>query len=227
MYVCLFDIDGTLLSSGGAGKAALEEALTDEFGIRGTMEKLALSGRTDTAIASDLLRMSGLSDSEANRERLIARYLERLPSSLARCQGRVLPGVQALLRLLSTRNDVALGLLTGNIRSGARIKLGHFGLHEHFAFGGFGDRHLSRDDVAREALVEVCRHVGNGVKADRIWVIGDTPHDVSCARAIGVRAVAVATGWHDRAELAGCGPDLLLDDLSNSESLLKCWTDSG
>jgi phosphoglycolate phosphatase-like HAD superfamily hydrolase len=224
MYVCLFDIDGTLLSSGGAGKAALEEGLAEEFGIRGTMDQLVLSGRTDTAIVGDLLRLSGLADSAENRARLSAGYLRHLPGCLSRCAGRVLPGVQALLNLLRTRTDVVVGLLTGNIRAGARLKLGHYGLFEHFAFGGFGDGHHHRDDVAREALGEVHRHLGKGIDPDRVWVIGDTPHDVTCARAIGARAVAVVTGWHDRAELAGCNPDLLLDDLSDPEPLLACWT---
>jgi phosphoglycolate phosphatase len=226
MYVCLFDIDGTLLSSGGAGKAALEEGLAEEFGVRGTMEKLVLSGRTDNAIVSDLLRLSGLADSEENRARLFAGYLRHLPGCLARCAGRVLPGVQALLGLLGTRGDVAVGLLTGNIRAGARLKLGHYGLYEYFAFGGFGDRHHHRDDVAREALAEVHRHLGTRVDPGRVWVIGDTPLDVACARAIGARAVAVVTGWHDRTELAACGPDLLLDDLSDPGPLLSCWMGS-
>jgi phosphoglycolate phosphatase-like HAD superfamily hydrolase len=226
MYVCLFDIDGTLLSSGGAGKAALEEGLAEEFGIRGTMEKLVLSGRTDTAIVSDLLGLSGLANSQENRARLFTGYLRHLPGCLSRCTGRVLPGVQVLLELLGTRGDVAVGLLTGNIRAGARLKLGHYGLYEHFAFGGFGDRHHHRDDVAREALAEVHRHLGTPVDPERIWVIGDTPHDVTCARAIGARAVAVVTGWHDRAELTACMPDLLLDDLSDPEALLANWNHS-
>jgi phosphoglycolate phosphatase-like HAD superfamily hydrolase len=226
MYVCLFDIDGTLLSSGGAGKAALEEGLAEEFGIRGTMEKLVLSGRTDNAIVSDLLRLSGLTDSEGNRTRLFAGYLRHLPGCLSRCTGRVLPGVEALLQLLGARDDVAVGLLTGNIRAGARLKLGHYGLFEHFAFGGFGDRHHHRDDVAREALAEVHQHLGTYIDPCRVWVIGDTPHDVTCARAIGARAVAVVTGWHERTELAACSPDLLLDDLSDPEPLLALWSDS-
>jgi phosphoglycolate phosphatase-like HAD superfamily hydrolase len=223
MFVCLFDIDGTLLSSGGAGKAALEDGLADEFGIRDPLDNLELSGRTDFAILSDLLRMVGLDDTQSNRQRLSAAYLRHLPGCLARKQGVVLPGVQALLELLSARDDVAVGLLTGNVRAGARIKLGHFGLFEHFAFGGFGDRHLDRDDVAREALGDVERHLGAAVDPLRVWVIGDTPHDVRCARAIGARVLTVTTGWHPREELASCDPDLLLDDLSDAAPLLARW----
>jgi phosphoglycolate phosphatase len=221
VHVYLFDIDGTLLHSGGAGKAALEEGLAEEFGARGTIEKLTLSGRTDRAIVADLLTMSGLEDSPENRGRLFAAYLRHLPGCLARCEGRILPGVAALLGLLCSRSDAVVGLLTGNIRAGARLKLSHYGLAGHFAFGGYGDLHLDRDDVAREALAAMRQHLGLGLDPRGVWVIGDTPHDVRCARAIGARAVAVMTGWHPREELLACGPDLLLDDLSDPAILLE------
>jgi phosphoglycolate phosphatase-like HAD superfamily hydrolase len=223
MHVCLFDIDGTLIVSGGAGKAALEAGLVEEFGFTGAIDQLSLSGRTDLAIICDLLRICELDDTPANRGRVSAAYLRHLPHCLAAGSGRVLPGIAALLERLRQRRDVAVGLLTGNMRAGARLKLGHFGLDEHFAFGGYGDLHLERDDVAREALAEVRRHLNGCVACERIWVIGDTPLDVRCARAIGARAVAVVTGWHSRAELAACAPDLLLDDLSDPGPLLERW----
>jgi phosphoglycolate phosphatase-like HAD superfamily hydrolase len=223
MHVCLFDIDGTLLSSGGAGKAALEMGLAEEFGISGPIEKLSLSGRTDFAIVTDLLQMYAIPDTGETRARVLAGYLRHLPGCLARSAGQVLPGVRELLAELEGRADVAVGLLTGNVRAGAKLKLGHFGLFEHFAFGGYGDVHLDRDDVAREALAEVQRHLNAQVNVERIWVIGDTPHDIRCARAIGARAVAVTTGWHCHAELAEHAPDLLLADLSDAGPLLARW----
>lgn len=219
MNVFLFDIDGTLLSSGGAGKAALEEGLAEEFGIRGTIEKLVLSGRTDRAIVDDLLGLSGLEPTSENRQRLIAGYLRMLPTCLTRSSGRVLPGVWSLLDHLRSTAHVAIGLLTGNLRAGAQLKLGHFGLENHFAFGGYGDHHEDRDDVAREALVEAQNRFGEKVDPQRVWVIGDTPLDVRCARAIGARAVAVTTGWHTREELAASEPDVLLDDLRDPSFL--------
>lgn len=221
MNVYLFDIDGTLLSSGGAGKAALEEGLADEFGIRGTIEHLTLSGRTDRAIVRDLLRMSGLEETEETRGRLFTAYLRHLPGCLHRSHGQVLPGVLELLELLQEREHTAVGLLTGNIRAGAKIKLGHFGLVDHFAFGGYGDEHHERDEVAREALRVIQREVSEAIDPRRIWVIGDTPYDVRCARAIGAKAVAVTTGWHDRVELAACGPDVLLEDLRDPSGWLE------
>jgi phosphoglycolate phosphatase len=223
MHVCLFDIDGTLISSGGAGKAALEAALADEFGVTHLIEKLQLSGRTDRAILRDLFRLHVIEETPENLRRLTAAYLRRLPECLRRNAGRVLPGVAELLRKLSGRGDVLVGLLTGNVRDGARVKLGHFGLHDYFAIGGYGDHHFDRDDVAREALAEVRRVLNGAADPRRVWVVGDTPLDVRCARAIGARAAAVCTGWHSREELADCGPDVLLDDLSDPTPLLSQW----
>jgi phosphoglycolate phosphatase-like HAD superfamily hydrolase len=213
--VYLFDIDGTLLNSAGAGRAALERGLEDEFGVSGVIDRLTLSGRTDTAIISDLCALANVPSTPENRARIHAAYLRHLPDCLASHQGRTLPGVEALLEALLARQDAAVGLLTGNVLAGARLKLGHFDLWRHFAFGGYGDKHHDRDDVAREALAAALGHVGRPLEPARVWVIGDTPHDVRCARAIGARAVAVTTGWHSREQLAACAPDLLLDDLSD------------
>jgi phosphoglycolate phosphatase-like HAD superfamily hydrolase len=223
MHVCLFDIDGTLISSGGAGRLALERALASEFGISRTIENLLLSGRTDRAIIHDLFRLHALEASPANRQRLRDTYLRYLPACLAAAQGRVLPGIATLLERLRAEDRVAVGLLTGNLRDGARLKLGHFGLFEHFAFGGFGDEHLDRDDVAREALAAVQQRFNGSVRPERIWVVGDTPLDIRCARSIGARAVAVATGWHGVEELAPHQPDLLLTDLADSTPLVRMW----
>jgi phosphoglycolate phosphatase-like HAD superfamily hydrolase len=221
MQICLFDIDGTLIASGGAGKAALEAALTEEFGITRIMDKLELSGRTDRAIIADLFRLHVIDDTPENHERLRDAYLRHLPRFLH--AGRVLPGIADLLANLAGRADMAIGLLTGNVRAGAKVKLGYFGLYDYFAFGGFGDHHLDRDDVAREALCEVHQRFNGSVHPDRIWVIGDTPLDIRCARSIGARAVAVATGWHTLAELAEHQPDLLLADLADPTPLLSHW----
>jgi len=221
MHVCLFDIDGTLIASGGAGKAALEAALADEFGITRIMDKLQLSGRTDRAIIVDLFRLHVIDDTPENHDRLRDAYLHHLPNHLH--AGRVLPGIAELLAYLAGRDDVAIGLLTGNVRAGAKVKLGYFGLHHYFAFGGYGDHHLDRDDVAREALAAVRQQLNGSVNLERIWVVGDTPLDIRCARSIGARAVAVATGWHSLDELAEHRPDLLLADLSNPTPLLSQW----
>jgi phosphoglycolate phosphatase-like HAD superfamily hydrolase len=221
MQICLFDIDGTLLRSGGAGKAAMETALQQTFNVALAEEQVSYSGRTDRAIGRDLFRLHGIELSEHNWRLFIDAYLERLPSYLTSMQGVVCPGIAELLDELDTWPDVAIGLLTGNLLAGARAKLGHFGLHERFPFGGFGDHHWERDDVAFEALHAVHRHLARPVAPERIWVIGDTPLDIRCARAIGARAVAVATGWDAVSVLEAAGPDLLLDDFTDPAPFLR------
>ncbi|MDB5307372.1 MAG: gph 2 [Gemmataceae bacterium] len=223
MPIILFDIDGTLVRTGGAGKAAMEAGLRAAFGIAELRDGVPYSGRTDRAIARDLLAVHGIDPTPANQQTLQDAYLAHLPESLTTHGGIVCPGVAELLAALHTRAGTVLGLLTGNVRSGARQKLGHFGLWDYFACGGFGDDHFDRDDVARTALAEICSHVGREVDPADVWVIGDTPLDVKCARAIGARAVAVATGWHPADELAGCDPDFLFTDLSDHPRVLAVW----
>jgi phosphoglycolate phosphatase-like HAD superfamily hydrolase len=223
MYVCLFDIDGTLLASGGAGKAAMEAALVSEFGVTDVNHDVPFSGRTDRAIGRDLLRLHGLAQTEENWQRFLAGYLGNLPGYLSSHNGRVLPGITVLLERLAIHDEVAVGLLTGNVREGARLKLGHYGLYHHFGFGGFGDHYLDRDDVAREALEVVRQKFGDQIDLDRIWVIGDTPLDVQCARCIGVRVAAVGTGWHSLEELEAAEPDLILADFTDPQPLFDSW----
>lgn len=158
--------------------------MAEEFGVHGTIEKMTLSGRTDRAIVTDMLRLCGLEESDANRERLHQAYLRHagLPEMPA---GPGAAGRGRSARTVSLpRGHALLGLLTGKHPCAVRLKLGHFGLADAFAFGGYGDRHLHRDDVAREAFAEACRHLGQPADPARIRVIGDTPHDVDRARAI-------------------------------------------
>lgn len=223
MPIILFDIDGTLVRTGGAGKAAMEAGLLAAFAVAELRDEVPYSGRTDTAITRDLLRVHDIDPTPANQLKLRESYLAHLPNSLTSKGGEICPGVPELLAAVAGKPGVVLGLLTGNVRTGARTKLGHFGLWDHFAFGGFGDEHFERDDVARSALASARVHVGRDVDPTDVWVIGDTPLDVSCARAIGAKAVAVATGWHPVEELAGHNPDLLFSDLSDHSRLLQVW----
>jgi phosphoglycolate phosphatase-like HAD superfamily hydrolase len=223
MPIILFDIDGTLVRTAGAGKAAMEAGLRTAFGVTEIHNTVSYSGRTDVDISGELLRVHGFQVTPENRQALLDAYLARLPETLKRRPGAVCPGIHELLAAVANRPGVVLGLLTGNVRAGARLKLGHYGLWDFFACGGFGDDHTCRDDVARSALVAVREHVGGEVNPSDVWVIGDTPLDVRCARAIGANAVAVATGWHPLEELAGCAPDLIFDDLSDHTKLLAAW----
>jgi phosphoglycolate phosphatase-like HAD superfamily hydrolase len=220
MNVCLFDIDGTLINSGGAGKAAMEAALRSAFGLTQVKDGVPFSGRTDRAIARDLFALHNIEDGPREWSVFVADYLNHLPRTLREYVGRVLPGIDSLMANLSKRPDVATGLLTGNLRDGARIKLTHYRLHRHFAFGGFGDHHLDRDDVAREALTAVRGHLQGPPVLEKLWIIGDTPLDIRCARAIGARVAAVATGWHSWDELMAAEPDVMLRDFQDPGPLL-------
>jgi len=216
-HVILFDIDGTLLSTGGAGQRAMERALHAAFGLEDRAYEVPAAGRTDRAITYDLFQFHGIADEPDNRATFWHAYLQQLPGTLAELNGRVLPGIVDVLDVLARRTDTALGLLTGNLRDGAALKLRHYGLDHHFQFGGYGDQHFDRDDVARLALAEACRHLDRTVSPDSISVVGDTPSDIRCARAIGARAVAVATGIFSREELLKASPDCLLDDFSDPQ----------
>lgn len=218
MDALLFDIDGTLINTGGAGGAALREAFCEEFVIDEPAQ-VPFAGRTDRGIGSDLFRAHEIDDSDDNWQKLRAGYLARLQKHLDERDGQVLAGVVELLYRLHRRTHAVLGLLTGNTAHGARIKLSHFGIFDYFRFGGFGDSHPHRNDVARLALDEATRHV-NGDGLDRVWVIGDTPLDIACARAIDAQVLAVATGVHGADELAAAEPDVLLDDLSDTERVV-------
>ena len=199
----------------------MERALHEAFGIAEISGDIPAAGRTDRAITHDLLREHGIEPTSEARQRFQAAYFRHLPQVLATLDGTVLPGIRQLLEVLSQRPDVELGLLTGNFREAAWMKLSQYRLDSHFAFGGFGDEHHDRDDVARVAWAETERHLARTPDPQRVWVIGDTPSDVKCGRAIGAKVVAVATGIFTRQELAPCAADLLVDDFSDPELFLR------
>ena len=217
--IVLFDIDGTLLSSSGAGLRALERAMADLHGITESMRGISLAGRTDRSIVRDLVKAHGLPAGSATEDAILESYLGHLPEQLT-AAAKLLPGITPLLDHLANRADVSVGLLTGNIRRGARAKLGHFDIFHHFQFGGFGDHHTDRDDVAREAISELRQRHGEAYPADRVLVIGDTPLDIRCARAVGARVLAVATGIHTVEELAPHAPDHLMADLADTREVV-------
>ncbi len=219
MAVCLFDIDGTLLSTGGAGQAAMEVALELVFGITDPTEGISVAGRTDRAIVTDLMKFHGVEAADANWSRFVDAYLERLPHELGLRDGLILPGVEALLAELHRRESLAMGLLTGNFRRGAELKLDRYQLHDYFCGGGFGDDHFDRDDVAKASLADM-RKTKEIPSDDEVWVIGDTPADVKCGRAINATVVAVATGLHSIDDLEACDPDFLCEDFSDVDLML-------
>lgn len=227
MHVILFDIDGTLLNSGGAGQAAMEAAIAELFGPQRAIEGISFAGRTDRGIIEDIFRYYGFPLHAEMRVQFLDTYLRHLPNELDRHPGLILPGVAEILAHLHARNDVTLGLLTGNVLEGARRKLTHFGLHEYFDFalGAFGDFHACRNDVARRAweIVREIPEIGGLLEPNQIWIVGDTPADIQCAKAIGARSLAVATGTYDRAQLVRESPDMVIDQFWDARELIDDW----
>jgi phosphoglycolate phosphatase len=215
----LFDIDGTLVHTGGAGHLAFADAFADEFGVRDLSGAVPFAGRSDRAIAFELMKVHGVPATEESWRRFRTSYLEHLPAALRRLEGRVLPGVTELLDELALHEHPLICLLTGNLRDGAVQKLTYYGLVDRFGFGGYGDVSDDRCDIAAAALAQAER-AANGKRLSGAMVIGDTVHDISCARSINAFAVAVPTGNTPASELAAAKPDLLLDDLSDARLLL-------
>jgi phosphoglycolate phosphatase-like HAD superfamily hydrolase len=198
----LFDIDGTLLQTLGAGIRGMNAAFARLHGRADALDDIAIAGRTDLSIVGDAFAKLGLPAGPTDVLALRDAYFDHLGAELARpVEGffGVLPGVPALLDDLDRRDDVAVGLLTGNFVGGAEIKLGHFDLWRRFSFGAFGDDHLDRRDLVP---VAVARAKEQGITAGTVIVIGDTPLDIACAHAHGAMALAVATGPYPAADLA-------------------------
>jgi len=218
----LFDIDGTLIKTGRAGLRGMNAAFQRLHGRSDALQGISFAGRTDRAIVTDIFRALGLDAGSEVMEELREAYLHHLAEEIRKpvpdCE--VLPGVAASLEALESRQEVGVGLLTGNYQRGAAIKLGHFGLWERFTFGAFGDAHADRRHLVPVAIAEAERALGVRVPPARVVVIGDTPLDVDCAHAHGAVAVAVATGPFSTAELAASSPDLVLETLEDLSALL-------
>ena len=217
----LWDIDGTLIASGGAGMRALQTALHRVFGIEGSLADIDFAGRTDQWIMREIFRKFSVAPTPENFARCFEGYVAALPTELANPQARVLLGVRELLRTAATHGTIAQGLLTGNMRRGAQVKLAHHGLWTYFAFGAFGDDSEFRNELGPHALRRAREHHRAEFAPGRVWIIGDTPHDIACARAAGVRVLAVATGGSTVNELTAHRPDAVLADLADSEAFWK------
>jgi phosphoglycolate phosphatase-like HAD superfamily hydrolase len=211
----LFDVDGTLIHTRGAGVKAFALALTSEFGVADGTELLKFGGRTDPSLVRELFSLRQIEPSARNFERFFAAYLVWLEKLMQESAGGACPGVPEFCRALATRADPPLlGLLTGNIRRGAHIKLQRFGLWDQFAFGGFGDDHEDRDQIAAIARQRGSERLGRPLTGGEVLVIGDTPLDIRCARAIGAKVLAVATGSFSVAQLQQHHPDWAVENLS-------------
>ncbi len=226
--VVLFDVDGTLIYAHGAGHRALVEAMEAVFGTAGPHKEYDWRGKTDPLIARELLRLAGVPKKKVTRASLrtcFAEYVQRLEAILVNGQPvDILPGIGELLPRLAERQDILIGLLTGNVEQGAHAKLRPTGLLPFFRIGAYGS-----DAWERRRLPAIARRrarflTGVEIPFSALTIIGDTPLDVDCAHACGAKAVAIATGQHSTEDLAACLPDLLFPDFSTVDAALEALT---
>lgn len=225
MRLLLFDVDGTLVQ-GGPAKSAFGAALSTVFGTAGPIAGHDFAGKTDPRIARELLLAAGLTiaEIEPGLPRLWGRYLSELVRRIPSDPARPLPGVAELVPFLAARQDVALGLVTGNIREGARLKLASARLWERFPVGAFGCDSAVRNELPAIAVRRAAAHWGRPFRSGDVVVIGDTPRDVACGRAARAATVAVATGRFTAAELKAASPDLLLPGFGDVNATVAALT---
>ena len=222
--VLLFDIDGTLLHAGGAGRRAVARVFGERFARREVFDDVRFHGMTDRAIVRGGLARAGLAADEAAIDAVCAAYLAALADEVPRSDGfRIMPGAAALLDALAGRSGLAVGLGTGNLREGARIKLEHARLYHHFGFGGFGCDAEDRAALLRVGAERGARHLGARLGDCRIVVIGDTPKDVAAARAIGAESLTVETSGFTAADLRAAGATWAFPDLG-ADGVLSALT---
>jgi phosphoglycolate phosphatase-like HAD superfamily hydrolase len=225
MKLVLFDIDGTILLTDGAGKRAIHRALIEVFGGTGP-DNHRFDGKTDPQIVRELMRLEGHEDEHIDdrMEQLLDRYLEYLEAELASgAEGvRLMPGIPRLLDALEARNDVVLGLLTGNLAAGARAKLSAAGVDpRRFRIGAYGSDHEVRGELPAVAQRRAKEDLGLDVHGADVVVIGDTPSDIACGRGIGARAIGVATGHYSVDELRRHHPVAVFADLSPTAEVVR------
>jgi len=216
----LFDIDGTLIHSGGAGVHALKSAFRERFGIVDDLHDIEIAGMTDSGIVISILNKHKIPATNENVSAFLDSYVHFLSLELPRRKGKLLPGVLELLERLKSRPHLVLALLTGNVSRGAQLKLEHYGVWHFFEFGAFADDHQDRNRLGPFARARAKEKHSREFSTSEIDVIGDTPRDIACGKAFGARTIAVASGTWSREQLAEYQPDFLIDDLSNVKRII-------
>lgn len=221
----LFDIDGTLLLSLGAGRRALVAAMSDDFpGIGAAAERIRFDGKTDPQIVREMLHASGEAAEEARIDAILERYVDFLRRELGKPGHRtdIMPGVMELLDRLEGESTALLGLLTGNVVAGAGLKLESGNIRpERFLLGAYGSDHATRAELPAIAASRAVRHFGRRPTGAEIVIIGDTPADVTCGNGVGARAIGVATGAYTTDDLTAAGAYAAFTDLSDEEGVWK------
>ena len=224
MKLVLFDLDGTLLWTDGAGRRAIHRAMVETLGTAGPIEGFRFDGRTDGEIVTRLAEGAGLSPTAAVVDRVLERYVALLEDELAQPTQRtsVYPGVLELLAALDERADCVSGLLTGNVRPGARLKLASGGLDiARFRIGAFGSDSAHRPDLPAVAQRRAREQLGLDLSASDVVIVGDTPADVTCGNGIGARAIGVATGSYKVDALMAAGAYAAFENLSDVEAVVS------
>ncbi len=216
----LWDIDSTLITTGGAGDKALKRVVAERFRVGDDFHDIEIAGRTDSGIAASILRKYGIDPTAEHVAEFLEDYLRQLAELLPQLMGHVMPGVKEILDYVQPKADRVLALLTGNLRRGAKLKLQRYGLWEYFDFGAFADDHQDRNELGAFARARALEKHSHDFEVARIDVIGDTGHDIACGKIFGARTIAVATGSWTREQLAAHSPDFLFDDLSQVDEVI-------
>ncbi|MBU1078652.1 MAG: HAD hydrolase-like protein [Spirochaetes bacterium] len=222
MALLLFDIDGTLINTHGSGRDAANISFEKQFGCKDAFNSIPLMGRTDRYIWKAACRNCGISLHTFNKKKhiLLRDYYDLLKKELSRSsRATICPGIDKILAKVSRGHH--LGLLTGNFKKSGIIKIAHFGLDKYFPIGGFGNDNENRNHIARLTIRRARRYYKKNFKNHEIFIIGDTPFDIECARTTGTVSIAVATGTFKVAELKKYSPDHLFDSFKNHEDFLK------
>ncbi len=221
----LWDIDRTLIWGGSAGEHALVAAAKIHFEQDLDLAQVPYSGRTDRWIARAISEHFSRTPNDELEQTFLASYIEHLGKILPQSNSIILPGVLELVKALDAEPTVCQALLTGNLAEGARLKLDQVGLWEYFPFGAFADHSSCRNDLSAHALTLARDHLGYNIEPSRVFVIGDTPHDLECGKIIGAKTIAVATGCHSMEELSQHDPDFLFDSLEDHQHVFDTIKD--
>lgn len=215
----LWDIDGTLISTKGAGRYAIRTALLNRFGIIDDLGYIRMAGRTDSSILQEIANQHPTHNIDLAE--FAEAYLELLPESISKHPTVVHPGTREILEWAHEHQEVHNALLTGNLKRGAFIKMEHFGMKKYFEFGAFADDSSDRNKLGPVALQRARDLLKKDFHIEYTWIIGDTPKDIACARALGCKALAVATGDYSVAELKSFEPDLVLENLTDHQKVIE------
>jgi phosphoglycolate phosphatase-like HAD superfamily hydrolase len=221
MKFILFDIDGTLIDSGGAGTKSLSLAFMEMFSVKDAFRTISMAGKTDLQIIREGLELYNIDHTNGIIPEFCRKYLKHLRIQMMNGKGYIKSGIKEALEALKPDEEIVLGLLTGNVKEGARIKLEYFGLHSYFGIGAFGDDDEDRNKLLPIALDKLYRQNSSRISFRDCIVIGDTPRDITCSKPYGALSIAVSTGPYSFKALSDAGADVVLEDLSDTEGFMS------